>query len=80
MIRSTKPWRNVVKRLVIKIPILMYSMGTKCDTDSLLGLPCTYTLEHPDMRLVVDKVGSNLSQKGNGHIGGTKYMCEKGTD
>ena len=31
------------------------------------------------MCLVVDKVGSDFSQKGNGHIGGAKYACEKGT-
>ncbi len=56
-------------------PILMDRMGVKCDTDGLFGLPCTHTLKHPDMCLVVDEVGSNLSQKGDGHIGGTMYMC-----
>ena len=30
------------------------------------------------MCLVVDKVGSNSSQRGDGHIGGQKYQCEKG--
>ena len=29
------------------------------------------------MGLVVDEVGSNLSQKGDGHMKGTKVMCEK---
>ena len=60
-------------------PILMDRMGVKCDNDGLFGLPCTHTLKHPDMCLAVDEVGSNLSQKGDGHIRGTKYMCEKGT-
>ena len=57
-------------------PILMDRMGTKYDNaDSLFGLPCTHTLGHPNMCLVVDEVGSNISQKGDGHIGGTKYIC-----
>ena len=30
------------------------------------------------MCLVVDEVGSNLSQKGDVHIGGQMYMCERG--
>ena len=29
--------------------------------------------------MVVDQVGSKLSQKGDGHIGGRKVMCEKNT-
>ena len=41
------------------------------------GLPCTHRIIHPDMCLVVDEVGSNLSQKGDGHVGGRKVMCEK---
>ena len=31
------------------------------------------------MFLVVDEVGYNLSQKGDGHTGGQKYACERGT-
>ena len=34
------------------------------------GTLCTHTLENPQYCLVVDEVGSNLSQKGDGHIGG----------
>ena len=43
------------------------------------GLHCTHKIDHPEMCLVVDEVGSDLSQKGDGHIGGAKYACEKGT-
>ena len=35
-------------------------------------------IDHPWMCPVVDEVGSNLSQKGDRHIGGQKYMCAKG--
>jgi hypothetical protein len=43
------------------------------------GLPCTHQIDHPQMCLVVDEVGSDLSQKGDGHIGGAKYACEHGS-
>jgi len=43
------------------------------------GLPCTHKIDYPEMCLVVDEVGADLSQKGDGHIGGAKYACEKGT-
>ena len=39
---------------------------------------CHYELTHPEMRLDVDKVGANLNQKDDGHIGGQKFMCEVG--
>ena len=42
-------------------------------------LKSRYHLTHPEMCLVVDEVGSNISQRGDGHIGGQKYMCEIGT-
>ena len=47
---------------------------TTTNTKEALGLPCTYKIIHPDMCLVV---GSNLSQKSDGHVGGRKVMCEK---
>ena len=41
-------------------------------------LPCTHKIDHPELCLVVDEVTSDLSQKGDGHIGGAKDACEKG--
>ena len=41
-------------------------------------LKTEYELIHPEMCLVVDEVGSNISQRGDGHIAGKKYCCEKG--
>ena len=40
-------------------------------------LPCTHKIIHPDMCVVVNEVGSNLSKKCDGHLGGRKVMCEK---
>ena len=36
------------------------------------GLPCTNKIDCPDMCTVVDGVGSDLSQKGDGYISGAK--------
>ena len=48
-------------------------------SDDYVGpLRTKYHLTHPEMCLVVDEVGSNSSQRGDGHIGGQKYQCEKG--
>jgi len=37
-----------------------------------------YHLIHPQNCLVVDEVGSDTSQKGDGHIAGAKYYCGRG--
>ena len=43
------------------------------------GIQCTHNIYQPEMCLLIEEVGSDLSQKGYGHIGGAKYACEKGT-
>ena len=46
-------------------------------TSEYIGsLKTNFHLTHPEMCLVVDEVGSNISQKGDGHIAGKKYVCE----
>ena len=47
--------------------------------DKKFSLPCTFMINHSDMCLVVDEVHSDLSQKGNGHIGVALYVCESST-
>ena len=37
-----------------------------------------FHLTHPHNCLVVDEVGTDTSQKGDGHIGGAKYYCGRG--
>ena len=49
------------------------------DQKKALGCKVTHDLIHPDMCVVSDKVGGNISMKGDGHIGETKLICEKGT-
>lgn len=41
------------------------------------GQKCTIKITHPEYCLVGDEVGSNTSQKGDGHVGGKKYVCQK---
>jgi hypothetical protein len=53
------------------------------------GIPCdeseayskklvTHKLAHPHYFIVADETGCNTSQKKDGHVGGEKFICEKG--
>ena len=39
----------------------------------------THGVRYPNYFLVADELGGNISQKGDGHIGGTRILCEKGS-
>ena len=60
-------------------PVFQDTNGNTCAEMDAFWLKCTHQIIHPDMCLVVHEVGSNLSQKGDGHIGGQKYVCERVT-
>ena len=49
-----------------------------CDKDTAFGYKATHNLTHPEMCVVVDKVGGNTSQSGNVHISGKLLVCAKG--
>jgi len=36
-------------------------------------------LVHPDYLLFMDEMGINTNQKEDGHVGGEKYICKRGT-
>ena len=42
------------------------------------GCKVTSNITLPDMVLLGDGVGANLDTTGDGHIGGDKFICEKG--
>ena len=63
----------------LEVPVFRDCHDNVCEEMNAFGLRCTHEIIHPDMCLVVDEVGSNLSQKGDGHIGGQKYVVERGT-
>ena len=50
------------------------------DTNINDAYGCKVSLEitHPGMVILADEVGCNISQRGDGHVGGEKYMCAKG--
>ena len=54
--------------------------GSPCDESSVFGCKVTHTLTHPELCFVMDEVGGNISQKGDGHMGGRLLVCEKGMD
>ena len=56
-------------------PVFKDTNENICDEIKYFGLKCTHNIVHPEMCLVVDEAGANLSQKGDGHIGGQKYIC-----
>jgi hypothetical protein len=46
--------------------------------DKAYGQPCTIRITHPELCFVADEVGSNISQTGDGNIGGRKLVCATG--
>ena len=61
-------------------PMYMTNNGEVAKTwDTKFGLLYTHTIMNPEMCLVVDEAGSDLSQKGDGQVGGAMLACEKGT-
>ena len=45
--------------------------------EEAVGCKTQYTLIHPEKFLFVDEVGSNTSQKSDGHCGGEKFLVPK---
>jgi len=60
-------------------PAWMDRNGNICDEKDALGCKVTYDLIHPEMCVVGDEVGGNLNMSGDGHVGGEKLLCAKGT-
>ena len=61
-------------------PVWQDEHGSPCPESSAFGCKVTHTLTHPEMCFVMDEVGGNISQKGDGHEGGKLLVCEKGVD
>jgi hypothetical protein len=49
------------------------------DPTKPLGLKCDTKLTHPQFVLFFDETGCNTNQKKDGHNGGEKYVCGRGT-
>ena len=59
-------------------PVWMDARGNIFEEKYDAGFKVTHDIAHPDFFLVADELGGNESQKGDGHVGGTRLLCERG--
>ena len=59
-------------------PVWMNNDGVEVCEDDSTGCKVTHDLTHPEMCIVMDEVGGNISQKGDGNKGGERYITGKG--
>ena len=48
------------------------------DDNDRIGMKVTIDIIRPDLCLLADEVGCNTCQKGDGHVGGKRLVCQKG--
>jgi hypothetical protein len=53
---------------------------TETRRNKINGMKVKVQLKRPDMCIVLDEVGSSLSMVKDGHVGGRRYICEKGDE
>ena len=59
-------------------PVLMNRDGDIVENEEdAFGCRVTHNVTRPDMILCMDEVGSSTCQKGDGAVGGEKYVCER---
>ena len=56
-------------------PVWMDKYGKLCSEDESFGSKVTHDLKYPEMAFVMDEVGGNTSQKGDGHIRVKLLVC-----
>ena len=57
-------------------PVWVNENGQEVEDESdSCGFKCPIKLHRPDMAIVIDEVGCNLSQENNGAVGGERYLC-----
>jgi len=57
----------------------MNKEGDVIEEEEYFECMVTHKISHPDMMLCMDVVGSDTSQKGDGAVGGEKFVCAVGT-
>ena len=63
---------------VLDQPVWMDAEGAIVSEGSAYSCMVTHEIKHPDFAIVLDKVGGNTNQKGDGNIGGELMLCEVG--
>ena len=61
-----------------EVPAWMNAAGDIVEEDEAAGCEVTHDLTRPEYCFVMDEVGGNTSQKGDGHKGGELFVCPKG--
>ena len=56
-------------------PLWMDKLGNPCNPDEAFGCKVTHQILYPEDVIVADELGGNLSQQGDGNLGGEKLMC-----
>jgi len=76
-----KEMRNAGLTKDMETPVMMDLIGNTVDIANPLayGLPVSQQLVHPDYLLFLDETGINTNQKNDGHVGGEKFLCVRGT-
>ena len=59
-------------------PIWMNDYGEEVPEEDAIGYNVTHNLKHPEMCIMMDEVGGNISQKVDGNKGSEMYICTKG--
>ena len=67
----------VEAKLAVELPdpVWMNDDRKEVSEEDATGCKVTHDLEHPEMCIVMDEVGGNISQKGDGNKGGETYIC-----
>ena len=63
---------------VLPTPVWMNTKGEEVSAEDSFGCKVTHNITHPDYVIVMDEVGGDTNQKGDGNIGGELMMCERG--
>lgn len=65
---------NIAERL--PEPLWMDKEGNVMESaEEAYGQRCTIRINYPELCFVADEVGSNISQTGDGNVGGSKVVC-----
>jgi hypothetical protein len=56
-------------------PVWMDKEGNEVSEENAFGCKVKIKYTRPDLAICCDEVGCNISQDGDGEIGGTKYVC-----
>ena len=68
---------SIAERLVA--PIFTDRDGNEVEESQRFGLKQGTKITRPEYLLFADETGCSTSQKKDGQVGGTKYLCKKGT-